>query len=92
MRTAKALVDGGFAAAGYTNVNIDSCWTNTNRGPNGELMANTIRFPRGMKPIADELHAMVISPQGFQHEKIRINRGTPLISSSFLLKFSIVWK
>jgi hypothetical protein len=58
MRTAHALVDGGFAAAGYTLVSIDSCWTNTERGPNGELVANVSRFPRGIKPIADELHAM----------------------------------
>ena len=62
LRTAKAMVAQGFAQAGYKMVNIDSCWASRDRDPRtGLIVGNTSRFPRGMKALADELHAMNLS-------------------------------
>ena len=62
LRTAKAMVAQGFNKAGYTTVNIDSCWASRDRDPStGLIVGNTSRFPRGMKALADDLHAMNLS-------------------------------
>ncbi|CAB9511789.1 Alpha-galactosidase A [Seminavis robusta] len=45
---ADALVEGGFAQAGYTQVSIDDCWSN-GRDPNTRrLRADPDRFPHGI--------------------------------------------
>jgi hypothetical protein len=62
LRTAKAMVAQGFATAGFRTVNIDSCWASRDRDPHtGLIVGNTSRFPRGMKALADDLHAMNLS-------------------------------
>ena len=43
--------------AGYTYINIDDCWSNHNRTADGKLVANTTRFPSGMRGLADYVHA-----------------------------------
>ena len=56
--TAKALVDTGLAAYGYSFVNIDSCWQGA-RDKEGTLalQPNPKRFP-DMKGLVDGIHAL----------------------------------
>ena len=53
---AQALIDRGMAAAGYTSVNIDDCWQVARDGQ-GRIVPDPVRFPSGLRSIADWLHA-----------------------------------
>lgn len=55
--TADALVASGMAAAGYEYVNIDDCWMHYERDVEGNLQPDPVRFPSGIAPIADYVHA-----------------------------------
>ncbi|SFR92828.1 alpha-galactosidase [Halomicrobium zhouii] len=54
--TADAMVTSGMAAAGYEYVNLDDCWMAHTRDSNGDLVANTTRFPSGMAALAEYVH------------------------------------
>lgn len=41
--------------AGYTYVNLDDCWQ-VGRDSSGEIVADPVRFPSGMKALADYIH------------------------------------
>ena len=55
--TADAMVSSGMKAAGYQYVNIDDCWEAAARDAAGNLTTDTLRFPGGMKALADYVHA-----------------------------------
>jgi hypothetical protein len=55
---ARRLVEEGFAAAGYTFVNLDDAWSGPMRSSSGRLQGDSQRFPHGMKWLADRLHGM----------------------------------
>jgi alpha-galactosidase len=55
-QTADAMVSSGMAAAGYTYVNIDDCWSQKSRNSSGDLVADPQKFPYGMKALADYVH------------------------------------
>jgi len=57
LSTASALVSTNLSLH-YTYVNIDDCWQAPTRAPNGDLQACPTRFPRGIAPLAADLHAM----------------------------------
>ena len=44
-----------WRSLGYQYINIDDCWANWNR-TGGKLIANTSRFPSGMKSLGDYVH------------------------------------
>ena len=44
-----------WRSLGYQYINIDDCWANWNR-TGGKLVANTSRFPSGMKSLGDYVH------------------------------------
>jgi alpha-galactosidase len=52
-----AMVDQGLAAAGYNYFVVDGGWRDTKLGPNGELLAHPVKFPHGMKALADYAHS-----------------------------------
>lgn len=54
--TAAAMVARGFAAAGYEYVVVDDCWS-SGRGAEGQLVPDAAAFPRGMRALADAVHA-----------------------------------
>ncbi|GAA0576714.1 alpha-galactosidase [Kribbella sandramycini] len=56
-QTADAMVSSGMAAAGYKYVNIDDCWMARQRDGAGRLQPDPVRFPGGIKAIADYVHA-----------------------------------
>lgn len=43
----------GYKDVGYEYVIIDDCWSEKYREYSGELKADRIRFPNGMKYVAD---------------------------------------
>lgn len=55
---ARALVLTGLAARGYNTVTIDDCWMQKTRDSRGNLQPDPRRFPHGMKPVADQIHAL----------------------------------
>jgi alpha-galactosidase len=58
--TADAMVAKGLLAAGYNRINIDDCWLQYSRAPNGSLQWNTTLFPNGIPWLAE-----YVSSRGF---------------------------
>jgi alpha-galactosidase len=54
--TADAMVSSGMRDAGYKYVVIDDCWQ-TSRDARGTIVADPVRFPRGIKALADYVHS-----------------------------------
>lgn len=53
--TADAFIDQGLKDAGYEYVVIDDCWSKMQR-EDGRLVADPVKFPGGMKALADYVH------------------------------------
>lgn len=53
---ADAMVASGMKAAGYQYVIVDDCWQ-VGRDANGNIEADPIRFPSGIKALADYIHS-----------------------------------
>jgi alpha-galactosidase len=53
--TADAMVSSGMREAGYVYVNIDDCW-HGERDAKGFIQADPVRFPSGIKALADYVH------------------------------------
>ncbi|QKW09202.1 glycoside hydrolase family 27 protein [Streptomyces sp. NA04227] len=47
----------GLRDAGYEYINIDDCWQEPERDAEGALVADSERFPGGIKALADYVHA-----------------------------------
>lgn len=54
--TADAIADSGLRDAGYQYVVVDDCWSEKQRGKNGELLPDRRKFPSGMKALGDHIH------------------------------------
>ncbi len=52
-----AMANEGLRDAGYNYVIVDGGWRDTKLGPNDELLAHPIKFPNGMKALADYAHS-----------------------------------
>ena len=53
MEIADVMAGQGYLAAGYEFVAMDDCWLAKDRDENGRLQPDPIRFPSGIKPLAD---------------------------------------
>lgn len=53
---ADAITANGMKDAGYQYVTIDDCWQ-VARAANGTIIADSIRFPAGIKALADYVHS-----------------------------------
>ena len=53
--TVEALASGGFLEAGYTYINLDDCWMDTERDANGDLQWGS-NFPTG-NTLGDYVHS-----------------------------------
>ena len=53
---ADAMAASGMRDAGYQYVTIDDCWQ-VGRDAKGVIVADSVRFPGGMKPLADYVHS-----------------------------------
>jgi alpha-galactosidase len=59
LEQAQFMVDLGFRDAGYVYMNIDDCWSERKRDPfTGKLVADKMRFPRGIKYLSNILHSL----------------------------------
>lgn len=47
------MVRDGYKDAGYEYVIIDDCWAEMERSSEGQLIPDKLRFPNGMKTLAD---------------------------------------
>ena len=54
---ARAMVVQGFADVGYKYLNIDDGFFGGRNKQTGELLIHPTRFPNGLKPVADYIHA-----------------------------------
>lgn len=54
---ADIFVEKGLKEAGYEYVNLDDCWAKTQRNADGKLEADPVRFPNGIKAVADYVHS-----------------------------------
>ncbi|MFD4525698.1 NPCBM/NEW2 domain-containing protein [Streptomyces sp. NPDC058470] len=54
---ADIFVEKGLKAAGYQYVNLDDCWALQSRDANGKLVPDPVRFPNGLKAVADYVHS-----------------------------------
>ncbi|MCJ8014038.1 NPCBM/NEW2 domain-containing protein [Paenibacillus sp. KQZ6P-2] len=57
MSMADAMVENGMKDAGYEYINIDDNWMAGTRDANGDLVPDPIRFPDGIKGVADYVHS-----------------------------------
>ncbi len=55
--TADAMADNGLRDAGYRYVVIDDCWSRKQRGADDRLEPDPVKFPGGMRALADYIHA-----------------------------------
>lgn len=54
---ADIFVEKGLKDAGYQYVNLDDCWALPERDANGKLVPDPVRFPNGIKAVADYVHS-----------------------------------
>ena len=52
-----AIVNQGLKDAGYTYVVVDGGWRDVKLDPDGKLVAHPVKFPHGIKPLADYAHS-----------------------------------
>ena len=57
IETIDAMVSSGLRDAGYKYVVVDGGWRDVQLGPNGELYSHPVKFPGGMKRLADYAHS-----------------------------------
>ena len=55
--TAEAMIKNGMRDAGYVYIVIDDCWESKERDAKGNIVADPVKFPNGMKALSDWLHA-----------------------------------
>ncbi|MFB7599688.1 NPCBM/NEW2 domain-containing protein [Streptomyces sp. NPDC056160] len=54
---ADLFIEKGLKDAGYQYVNLDDCWALPARDADGRLVPDPVRFPHGIKAVADYVHA-----------------------------------
>ncbi|XP_026481041.1 alpha-N-acetylgalactosaminidase-like [Ctenocephalides felis] len=57
-KMADKMASEGYLEAGYQYIVIDDCWSEKQREPNGELLADKKRFPSGMGNLSDYVHSL----------------------------------
>lgn len=57
MQMADTMVEKGYLEKGYTYLVIDDCWSLKERDNEGRLQADPVKFPHGMKYVADYVHS-----------------------------------
>lgn len=54
---ADRIVADGYLAAGYEYIIVDDCWLAPTRDANGRLQPDPVRFPSGIRGLADYVHS-----------------------------------
>jgi len=58
LEIANAMAKSGLSDAGYQYVNLDDCWQSSQRDENDRFVADYTAFPRGIKPLVDDINKM----------------------------------
>ncbi len=58
LQIADAMKKSGLLDAGYNYVNLDDCWHSSTRDADGRLRGDLATFPRGIKPLVEDLNKM----------------------------------
>ena len=58
LQIAEAMKKSGLLDAGYNFVNLDDCWHSSMRDKDGKLQGDLATFPRGIKPLVEDLNKM----------------------------------
>lgn len=58
LEVATAMANSGLKEAGYQYINLDDCWQSSARDESGRFVADYTTFPRGIKPLVDEINEM----------------------------------
>lgn len=58
LQIAEAMKKSGLLDAGYKFVNLDDCWHSSMRDKDGKLQGDLATFPRGIKPLVEDLNKM----------------------------------
>jgi alpha-galactosidase len=74
--TADAMVASGMRDAGYRYLVVDDCWQ-VARAPDGTLVADSVRFPHGMRALADYVHQKGLSFGIYTDAGSRTCQGRP---------------
>ena len=84
LETARAMVETGLYDCGYRYLIMDDCWSSRSRDISGNLVPDPEKFPDGLKPVIDAIHAMGLKfglysccgirtcagyPGSFEHER-----------------------
>ncbi len=57
LRSADVMAASGLKEKGYEYIVIDDCWSLRERDKDGKLVADPVKFPHGMKYVADYVHS-----------------------------------
>ena len=57
LATADFFVSSGLKDAGYEYINLDDCWALPDRNADGDLVPDPVRFPNGIKAVANYVHS-----------------------------------
>ena len=74
---ADVMVDQGYLAAGYEYLVIDDCWAEMERDENGRLVPDHVKFPNGMKAVADYVHSKGLKFGMYSCAGVRTCAGYP---------------
>ncbi len=58
LEVATAMANSGLREAGYQYINLDDCWQSSERDENNRLVADYLDFPRGIRPLVDEINEL----------------------------------
>lgn len=72
------MVEEGLVAAGYVFIQIDDCWAAKERDASGAIVPDPVRFPSGMKSLADYVHSKGMK-LGISNA---FDRKTPIMAST----------
>lgn len=75
--SADAMVELGYKDVGYEYVVIDDCWSLMDRDENGRLVADPVKFPYGMKAVADYVHSKGLKFGMYSCAGVRTCAGYP---------------
>ena len=87
---ANALVESGLRDRGYRYVVIDDCWSMKVRNSHGELVPDRERFPNGIAPLADYVHACGLK-LGIYSDAAELTCGRYLGSLGFEEQDAALW-
>lgn len=76
-QTADVMVEKGYLAAGYEYLVIDDCWSEMERDAEGRLVADHVKFPYGMKAVADYVHSKGLKFGMYSCAGVRTCAGYP---------------